>query len=141
MHELRSFKGVCAYYRCFAKKLSYIARPLHDLKNKNSIFVWSKKESDLIETLKDKLISQSILILSNLSKPFEVHCDAFGNSLRAMLLQKGHAITYENRRLIEHEKNVGMYEKKLLAIFACFRFMEALCPNHSIYFAYRSLNF
>ena len=33
-----------------------------------------------------------------------------------MLLQEGHAIAYKSRRLNEHEKNLGIYEKELLAI-------------------------
>ena len=33
-----------------------------------------------------------------------------------MFLQEGHAIAYENTRLNEHEKNLGIYEKELLAL-------------------------
>ena len=33
-----------------------------------------------------------------------------------MLLQEGHAIAYKSRRLNNHEKNLGIYEKELLAI-------------------------
>ena len=33
------------------------------------------------------------------------------------MLQKGHAIAYESRRLNDHEKNLGIYEKELLATF------------------------
>ena len=35
LHELRSFIGMCAYYRRFIEKLSLIADPLHDLTKKN----------------------------------------------------------------------------------------------------------
>ena len=66
--------------------------------------------------LKEKLISQPILVLPNLRKPFEVQCDAYWHSLGAILLQEGHATAYESRRLNDHEKNCGIYEKELLAI-------------------------
>ena len=49
--------------------------------------------------LKEKLMSQPMLILSNLSKPFEIQCDACGNCLGAIILQDSHAIPYERRRL------------------------------------------
>ena len=116
LHELRSFIGMCAYYRRFIEKFSFIARPLHDLTKKNVKYVWTNKENESFENLKTKLISQPVLILPDLSKPFEVQCDACGHCLGAVLLQEGHAIAYESRRLNDQEKNLGIYEKELLAI-------------------------
>ena len=71
-HELQSFLSMCAYYRRFIEKFSYIAGPLHDLNKKNVKFVWSKKKKNAFEKLKGKLISEPDLVLSDLSKPFEV---------------------------------------------------------------------
>ena len=78
--------------------------------------MWCKKENNAFEKLKGKIISELVLVLSDLSKPFEVQCDACGHSLGAVLLQEGHAIAYKSRRLNEHKKNLGIYEKGLLAI-------------------------
>ena len=75
-----------AYYRCFIKKNSYITTPLHDLPKKKNLIFMVKEENDFFETLKAKLISQPILILPDLSKPFQVQCDACKRSLGAMLL-------------------------------------------------------
>ena len=57
-----------------------------------------------------------MLILPDLSKPFEVQCDACGHSLGAVLLQEGHAIAYEIRILNDHEKDLSIYVRKLIAI-------------------------
>ena len=117
LHELRSFIGMCAYYRCFVETFSLIVGPLHDLKKKNVRFEWTTKENDSFETLKEKLISQPILILWDLSKPFKVQCDACEHCLGAvLLLQEGHAIAYESMRLNKNERNLGIYEKELLPI-------------------------
>ena len=116
LHKLRSFIGMCAYYRRFIEKISLIARPLHDLTQKNAKYEWTKKENESFDTLKEKLISQPILIILDLSKLFEVQCDACGHFLRAVLLQKGHAIAYESRRLNDYEKDLGIHEKEPLAI-------------------------
>ena len=44
-------------------------------------------------------MTKPVLVLPNLRKPFEVHCDASGDFLGAVILREGHAIAYESRRL------------------------------------------
>ena len=41
VHELRSFLGMCSYYRRFIAHFSMIAGPLHDLTKKKVQYVWS----------------------------------------------------------------------------------------------------
>ncbi|RXY01996.1 hypothetical protein DD576_30230 [Klebsiella pneumoniae] len=107
---------MCAYYRRFIAKFSQVAGPLHDLTKKNVKFVWTAKEQNAFEKLKEKLTSQPVLVLPDLSKPFEVQCDACGDCLGAVLLQEGHAIAYESRRLNSDERVLGIYEKEVLAV-------------------------
>ena len=65
---------------------------------------------------------QPVLILLDLSKPFEIHCDGYGDCLGVILLQgvvllqDGHAIAYEICQLHEKERVLKIYEKELLAI-------------------------
>ena len=88
LHELRSFIGMCAYYRRFIEKFSFIAGPLHDLTKKNIKYEWTLKTNEAFEKLKERLTSQPVLSLPDLSKPFEVQCDACGDCLGAVLLSK-----------------------------------------------------
>ena len=78
--------------------------------------MWSRKENDTFEKLKGKLIFEPILVPLDLIKRFKVQCNACGHSLGAVLLQEGHAIAYKSKRLNDHEKNLGIYKKELLAI-------------------------
>ncbi|MCO5548793.1 hypothetical protein L7F22_002255 [Adiantum nelumboides] len=71
LHELRSFIGMCAYCRGFIEKFSLIAGPLHDLTKKNVMYVWTERKQEALDKLKQKLTSQPVLVLSDLSKPFE----------------------------------------------------------------------
>ena len=61
-------------------------------------------------------MSQPLLVLPDLKMPFEVYCDASDESIGAVLLQEGHLVAHESRHLHEQEKNLGIYEKELLAI-------------------------
>ena len=78
LHELRSFIGMCSYYRRFIEKFSVIAGPLHDLTKKKVKFQWTAREHEAFKELKARLMSQPLLVLPDLRKPFEVHCDASG---------------------------------------------------------------
>ena len=96
LHELRSFIGMCSYYRRFIEKFSIIAGPLHDLTKKKVKFQWTAKENKAFNELKKRLMSGPLLILPDLKKTFEVHCDASSDSLGALLSQEGHRIAYES---------------------------------------------
>ncbi|MCO5610536.1 hypothetical protein L7F22_064775 [Adiantum nelumboides] len=100
LHELRSFTYIC---------------PLHDLTKQNVKYVWTQKKQQAFDALKQKLTSH-VLALPDLSKPFEVQCDACGDCLASVLLQEGHAIALESCRLNLDEKILGIYEKELLAV-------------------------
>lgn len=61
-------------------------------------------------------MSQPLLKLPNLEKPFEVHCDAFDDSVAAVFSQEGQPIAYKSRRLHPKERSLGIYEKELLFV-------------------------
>ena len=116
MHKLKSFIGMCAYFCCFIAIFSSTAGPLHDLTKKSVRFIWMSKQEKAFNMLKENLISQPVLVLSNVKKPFEVQCDACGKILEVVLLQEGHPIAYEKRRLKPQEQVLGIYKKELLAV-------------------------
>ena len=107
---------MCSYYRRFIEKFSIIASPLHDLTKKKVKFQWTAKENKAFNEFKKRLMSRPLLILPDLKKTFEVHCDASSNSLGALLSQEGHSIAYESCRLQPQEQSLGIYEKELLAV-------------------------
>ena len=116
VHEIRSFLGQCSYYRRFVKHFAEITSPLHALQKKGVSFRWTAKEIAAFNVLKEKLTSDPVLILTDLSKSFVVQCDACGNSIGAVLMQNGRVVAYESRILHGAEKNLQVCEKKLLAV-------------------------
>ena len=85
------------------RNFSIIAGPLHDLTKKRVKFQWTAKENKAFNELKKRLMYGPLLILPDLKKTFEVHYDALGDSLGAVLSQEGHPIAYKSRRLQPQE--------------------------------------
>ena len=90
-----------------------IAGPLHDLTKNKVLYVWTPKEKNAFNELKAKLMMQPLLLLLDLKKHFEVHCDTCKDSIGAILSQEGHPIAYESCFLHDQEKSLGVYEKEL----------------------------
>ena len=53
--EVRSFLGLCGYYRIFIKEYADIAKPLHVMTEKDRPFIWTEECQHAIEKLKDKI--------------------------------------------------------------------------------------
>ncbi|MCO5553822.1 hypothetical protein L7F22_007348 [Adiantum nelumboides] len=81
LHEVRSFLGLCSYYRRFIRFFAEIATPLHDLTRKGVVFRFGERQQQAFKILKEKLTTKPILILPDLRKSFQVQCDACGSSI------------------------------------------------------------
>ncbi|GFT36285.1 retrovirus-related Pol polyprotein from transposon 17.6 [Trichonephila clavipes] len=65
VHQLRSFLGLCTYYRKFVQNFSTIARPFHKLTEAKQKFIWTVDCNNAFNKLKDALTSAPILKLGN----------------------------------------------------------------------------
>ena len=61
LREVRSFLGLCAYYRKFVHGFSAIANPLHALTRKYARFDWSDTCQKAFETLKEKMLTAPVM--------------------------------------------------------------------------------
>jgi len=55
--DVRSFLGLCSYYRKFVQDFAKIAKPLHRLTEKNNHFLWCNDCEKSFNELKHKLTS------------------------------------------------------------------------------------
>ncbi|WVZ70372.1 hypothetical protein U9M48_019046 [Paspalum notatum var. saurae] len=114
--EIRSFLGLAGYYRRFIKDFSKTAKPLTSLTKKNVKYVWSSNCEEAFQTLKKLLTSAPVLAQPDVTKPFDVYCDAFGNGLGCVLMQEGRVIAYASRQLRKHEANYPTHDLELAAV-------------------------
>jgi hypothetical protein len=87
--EIRSFVGLVGYYRRFIKDISKIAKPMTKLLEKNKAFEWTTECQASFEELRKHLTSAPVLILPDLTKKFDIYCDASRQGLGCVLMQEG----------------------------------------------------
>jgi hypothetical protein len=133
--QVRSYLGLCSYYRRAIKSFAKIASPLTKILKKLEVGaspVWGQDCEVAFITLKEKLSTAPVLILPNWDKPFHVYVDASNIALGCVLSQKDdknfdHPIYFASRQLIAAEKNYTTTEREALGmIFAVQKFRHYL---------------
>jgi hypothetical protein len=76
VHQIRSFLGLAGYYRRFIPDFSRIAKPMTELLKKGVKFSWDQKCEDAFHILRDHLTTAPVLAQPDVSKPFDIYCDA-----------------------------------------------------------------
>ncbi|GJU98173.1 ATP-binding cassette subfamily C member 8 [Tanacetum coccineum] len=119
--ELRSFLGLVNYYRRFIMGYSAIASPLTDLLKKNKAWIWDEECQAVFESLKKEVMEEPVLRLPDVTMPFELHTDASDFAIGGVLMQDGHPIAFESRKLNKTERKYTVQEKEMTAIVHCLR--------------------
>ena len=119
MIELRSFLGLTNYYRRFILGYSKLACSLTDLLKKERKWEWDAECQVAFQKLKDAITLDPLLRLLNLELPFEVHTDAPDRALGGVLVQEGHPVTFESRKLNAVEQRYNVHEKEMTAVIYC----------------------
>ncbi|KAL0287105.1 UNVERIFIED_CONTAM: Retrovirus-related Pol polyprotein from transposon.6 [Sesamum angustifolium] len=121
VHDLHSFLGLANYYRRFVKGYSEIARPVTDLLKKTETWDWTPQCQVAFDNLKRAMVTDPVLVLPDMSKSFTLETDASDFALGGVLMQDGHPVAFENRKLKDVERRYSVHEKELLAVVHCLR--------------------
>jgi hypothetical protein len=121
--EVRSFLGVCNFYRRFVEHYAEVARPLTQLtagNGKSTAIQWTDECELAFISLKDKLTAAPILALPDFGEPFILYTDASDYALGAILGQrqdnKERVICYASKILAGAECRYSATEKEAYAI-------------------------
>ena len=84
---------------------------------KNGVqFEWTQACEEAFQTLKDRLTTALVLAQPNISKSFDVYCDASRIGLGCVLMQEGRVVAYASRQLKRHEENYPTHDLELAAV-------------------------
>ena len=118
--EVRSFLGLCNYYRRFVEKFASIASPLNRLTRKDVSFVWTPECEEAFVELKRRLCSPPILAYPDFHQPFHLYTDASQSAIGYVLGQvidgKEVVIAYGGRELNSAETRYSTTEREALAV-------------------------
>lgn len=106
--EVRSFLGLCSYYRRFIKDFSSIPKCFHTFTEKGADFKWTSDCQSAFDTLKLRLTNAPILGHPDFNHPFILDTDASNVSKGAVLSQNidgtERVVAYASRTLTKCER-------------------------------------
>eukprot|EP00896_Chara_braunii_P016319 GBG74195.1 hypothetical protein CBR_g17907 [Chara braunii] len=119
--EVRSFLGMCGYYRNFVNNYSTVASPLTDLTRLDTLWDWSDECEGAFKRLKHALMNHEVLMVPDPQKPFIITTDASQYGIGAVLAQqdgkKLRLIEYMSKKMPSKKLAKSTYERELYALY------------------------
>ncbi|KAL6737984.1 hypothetical protein Aduo_011585 [Ancylostoma duodenale] len=130
--EMRTFLGLCGYYRKFVMNFSKVAKSLYDLTSAKRAWKWGSEEEEAFQELKRRMATTPVLAQPDFqaaregTRPFVIHTDASGQGIGAVLSQEGkdgylHPIYFASKRLSKAERNYHITDTEALAVVFALR--------------------
>jgi hypothetical protein len=140
--EIQSFLGLAGYYRRFIKDFSKIAKPMMKLLEKNKNIEWTEECQPSFEELK-KCLTSAVLVLLDLTRMFDIYCDASRRGLGCVLMQEGQMVCYASQQLRKHEENYPTHDLELAIGVHAFEIWRHYLIGHrcEIYSEHKSLKY
>ena len=119
--DLQRFLGLTGWFRRFIKDYASIAAPLYELTKKKAAFTWSTSCQSAFDDLKQRLMTEPLLIFPRLDEPFVIQCDASDKQIGAVLLQARDGILrpvqYLSHSLDASQQNYCITEKECFSMY------------------------
>jgi hypothetical protein len=132
VHTLRSFIGLCNYYKIYVQNFNTIVHSLYALLKKDVVWTWSEEAQKAFNTLNEKLLEFPIMIKPNFNKVFILHIDWSALGIGVILGQldeegKEYVIAYAFRSNNKAKNNYSSYKREcLVVVWVVIHFMPYL---------------
>jgi ribonuclease HI len=113
------------------------------LLEKGKVFKWTHDCQVSFEELKKRLTTVLVLVLPDLSKKFDIYCDASRRGLGCVLMQDGQVVSYASHQLRKHEENYPTHDLELAAVVHALKIWRHYLIGHQceIYSDHKSLKY
>jgi hypothetical protein len=113
------------------------------LLEKNNAFEWTAECQASFEELKRRLTLSPVLVLPDLTKKFNIYCNALRQGLGCVLMQEGQVVCYASRQLRKHEENYPTHDLELAAVVHALKIWRHYLIGHrcEIYSHHKSLKY
>ena len=151
LHEVRSFVGLCSYYRRHIQGFTELTAPLYDLATKGTDFEWTERRNKAFRQLKNALTSAPILGFPREEGLWYLDTDASDVGTGAVLSQmqdmEERVIAYVSKSLEGSEQRYCTARKELLAVvwalkhFKCYLYGQKITvrtDNSAVSWLHRS---
>lgn len=115
--KLHQWLGLANYYRKFISHFADITEEQYNLLRKYVPYSWTEGCQDSFEKIKTALTSEPVMLMHpDMTKPFDVHCDASAFALGAILEQESRVVSYASRTLTPVERRYPVTDTEQLAV-------------------------
>ncbi|XP_070194787.1 uncharacterized protein [Littorina saxatilis] len=135
--ELRSFLGLCGFYRSYINSYASIAIPLTDMTKKSQPdkLKWDEQSRQSLEELKEAICKTPVLCMPDHEKEFVLRTDASDRGIGAVLMQEQdktlRPLAYQSKKLNGAESRYATVEKECLAtVWGIQKFERYLYGRH-----------
>ncbi|QRW18194.1 Retrotransposable element Tf2 protein [Rhizoctonia solani] len=148
--EVQSFLGFANFLRRFVANFSHMARPLHNLVKKDTLWKWDAREQEAFQELKNAITNAPVLRHADPTKPYFLETDASGAALGSILSQRQedgrlHPLGFLLESFKGAEQNYDTHDKELLAIIQSFEywriFLEGTLHPITVFTDHRNLEY
>ena len=121
---VRVFCGLAGHYHCFIRNFAHLVHALYDILGdevKTGLVTLTPKAEEVVQLLKEKILSTPVLVFTDFDKPFLLETDASKEGLGAVLSQKQddgcyHPIAFGSRTLTPSKQNYHSSKLEFLAL-------------------------
>jgi ribonuclease HI len=135
--EVKIFHGLASFCRKFIRNFSGICASMMDtLKKRHKYFHWIEEVEKSFKLLKENITKQRVLVLPDLTKTFQVRCDASGFLIGEVLSQDNKPVAYFSEKLNEAKRNYSTYDEEFYAVIqALKKWRHYLVPKEFILYS------
>ena len=115
-----SFLELASFYQRFIKDYTKVARPLHDLTKKETLFQWEESQQVAFDMLKLHFTTVPILVFPDINCLFCLESNASNYATEAVLsIEKEgvwHPVAFSSHSIMPQEWNYLITDKEMLSV-------------------------